>query len=64
MIKNFIIDLLVRDALCLLSTVRSRNLDFHVIILKKEKDFAIAMRKESSSIITGPNLDQSRRHAG
>ena len=30
-------------------------------LLKKEKDFALAMRKEASSIITGPNLDQSRR---
>lgn len=30
-------------------------------LLKKEKDFAIAMRKESSSIITGLNSPQSRR---
>ncbi len=30
-------------------------------LLKKEKDFAIAMRKEASSIITGPNSPQSRR---
>jgi len=32
-------------------------------LLKKEKDFALAMRKEASSIITGPNLDQLRRDA-
>jgi transposase-like protein len=30
-------------------------------LLKKEKDFAIQMRKEASSIVTGPNLDRSRR---
>ncbi len=30
-------------------------------LLKKEKDFALQMRKEASSIITGPNLDQLRR---
>lgn len=30
-------------------------------LLKKEKDFAIQMRKEASSIITGPNSPQSRR---
>jgi len=30
-------------------------------LLKKEKEFAIARRKEASSIVTGPNLDQSRR---
>ena len=30
-------------------------------LLKKEKDFALQRRKEASSIITGPNLDQSRR---
>jgi transposase-like protein len=33
-------------------------------ILKKEKEFIAQVKKESSSIITGPNLDQSRRHAG
>ena len=32
-------------------------------LLKKEKDFAIAMRKEASSIITGPNSPQSRKDA-
>ena len=30
-------------------------------LLKKEKEFALQMRKESSSIITGPNLEGSRR---
>ena len=30
-------------------------------LLKKEKDFAIAMRKESSSIVTGPYSSQLRR---
>ncbi|MBA7637841.1 hypothetical protein ES703_45490 [subsurface metagenome] len=30
-------------------------------LLKKEKEFALARRKENSSIITGPNSDQSRR---
>ena len=30
-------------------------------LLKKEKDFALQMRKEASSIITGPNLDGLRR---
>jgi len=33
-------------------------------ILKKEKEFIARAKKESSSIITGVNLDQSRRHAG
>ncbi len=33
-------------------------------ILKKEKEFIARAKKESSSIITGANLDQSRRHAG
>ena len=32
-------------------------------LLKKEKDFAIQRRKEASSIVTGPNLDRSRRDA-
>jgi hypothetical protein len=30
-------------------------------LLKKEKDFAIQRRKESLSIITGPNLEEPRR---
>ena len=30
-------------------------------LLKKEKDFAIQMRKEASSIVTGPNSPQLRR---
>ena len=30
-------------------------------LLKKEKEFIAQRRKESSSIITGPNSDQSRR---
>jgi transposase-like protein len=30
-------------------------------LLKKEKDFALQRRKEASSIITGPNLDQLRK---
>jgi len=30
-------------------------------LLKKEKEFALQMRKEASSIITGPNSPQSRR---
>lgn len=30
-------------------------------LLKKEKEFAIAVRKEASSIITGPNSPRSRR---
>ncbi len=30
-------------------------------LFKKEKKFALAMRKEVSSIITGPNSDQLRR---
>ena len=33
-------------------------------ILKKEKEFIARAKKESSSIITGTNLDQYRRHAG
>ena len=37
------------------------KLTMEAYLLKKEKDFAIQMRKEASSIITGPNLDQSRR---
>ncbi|MBA7555512.1 hypothetical protein ES705_48176 [subsurface metagenome] len=32
-------------------------------LLKKEKEFAIARRKENSSIITGPNSDRSVRGA-
>jgi len=30
-------------------------------LFKKEKEFALAMRKEASSIITGPNSPQLRR---
>jgi len=30
-------------------------------LFKKEKEFALAMRKEASSIITGPNSTQPRR---
>ncbi|GAH60061.1 unnamed protein product [marine sediment metagenome] len=33
-------------------------------ILKKEKEFIAKAKKENSSIITGANLDQYRRHAG
>ena len=33
-------------------------------LLKKEKEFIARAKKESSSIITGTNLDQYRRHAG
>lgn len=33
-------------------------------ILKKEKEFIAQAKKESSSIITGENLDQLRRHEG
>ena len=33
-------------------------------ILKKEKEFIAQAKKESSSIVTGANLDQLRRHAG
>ena len=33
-------------------------------ILKKEKEFIARAKKENSSIITGANLDQYRRHAG
>ena len=32
-------------------------------ILKKEKEFIAAAKKENSSIVTGANLDQFRRHA-
>ena len=31
-------------------------------ILKKEKEFIAQAKKENSSIITGANLDQLRRH--
>ena len=37
------------------------KLTMEAYLLKKEKDFAIAMRKEASSIITGPNSPQSRK---
>ena len=37
------------------------KLTMEAYLLKKEKDFALAMRKEASSPVTGPNLDQSRR---
>lgn len=33
-------------------------------LLKKEKEFIARAKKENSSIITGTNLDQYRRHAG
>ena len=33
-------------------------------ILKKEKEYIAQAKKESSSIITGVNLDRSRRHVG
>ena len=32
-------------------------------LLKKEKEFIARAKKESSSIVTGTNLDQYRRHA-
>ena len=32
-------------------------------ILKKEKEYIAAAKKENSSIVTGVNLDQFRRHA-
>jgi len=37
------------------------RLTMEAYLLKKEKEFALARRKENSSIITGPNLDQLRR---
>jgi len=37
------------------------KLTMEAYLLKKEKEFAIARRKEASSIVTGPNLDQLRR---
>ena len=37
------------------------KLTMEAYLLKKEKEFALARRKENSSIITGPNLDQLRK---
>ena len=32
-------------------------------LLKKEKEYIAAAKKENSSIVTGANLDKFRRHA-
>jgi len=37
------------------------KLTMEAYLLKREKEFAIARRKENSSIITGPNSPQLRR---
>jgi len=40
------------------------KLTMEAYLLKKEKEFIARAKKESSSIVTGTNLDQYRRHAG
>ncbi|GAI46375.1 unnamed protein product, partial [marine sediment metagenome] len=39
------------------------KLTMEAYLLKKEKEFALAMRKENLSIVTGPNSDQLKEGA-